>query len=441
MHDPTKRCLNCDASYAGLKRCPRCKQVYFCNATCQKEVWKEHVKVCVPVAGEPAQPPPKQQSAAAAAKPAAAPQATAAVPKPGDPPVQKSPEQIKADQLLRIRHDILPEVARLMSAREFADAEEHLEDGVAIASQYDERELLNELSCTLSKCFLIQDKHKQALEALNPALMHARREGGPEAMRPHSIAAEINKAKGNIDQMRVELKALMEAAAESNDEHEQGAALLLAGCLLQDVGDLNAAVPLLSSAATAGEKLGNHGMRAGARNRAGAALLRMRQCKPAVEAWMDELKALEQASAEEAMAAMKVKEDEKDAEKEEPKEGVKKKQEVPPLGDTRGRRCKAHGNIFMAHLLMGTRPAAEMHLQHALSLAKELGKEEEARVWLQCGNSHTLASVDGSNDGDAAEAYKKCLNLAKEVNSLELIGEAEKGLKKELEVASMISCS
>ena len=200
-------------------------------------------------------------------------------------------------------------------------------------------------------------------------------------------------------------------------------------------------MPLLSSAATAGEKLGNHGMRAGARNRAGAALLRMRQCKPAVEAWMDELKALEQASAQEAMAAMKVKEDEKDAEKEEPKEGVKKKQEVPPLGDTRGRRCKAHGNIFMAHLLMGTRPAAEMHLQHALSLAKELGKEEEARVWLQCGNSHTLASVDGSNDGDAAEAYKKCLNLAKEVNSLELIGEAEKGLQKELEVASMISCS
>ena len=34
---------------------------------------------------------------------------------------------------------------------------------------------------------------------------------------------------------------------------------------------------------------------------------------------------------------------------------------------------------------MGTRPAAEVHLQHALSIAKELGKEEEARVWLQCG--------------------------------------------------------
>jgi hypothetical protein len=116
-------------------------------------------------------------------------------------------------------------------------------------------------------------------------------------------------------------------------------------------------------------------MRAGARNRAGAALLRMRQPKQAVEAWMDELKVLEQAGAEEAMAAMKV--------KEEP-------------------------------------------------------KEEEARVWLQCGNSHTLASVDGSNDGDATEAYKKCLDLAKEVKSLELIAAAEKGLKKDLDVASML---
>jgi tetratricopeptide (TPR) repeat protein len=432
MDDSAKRCLNCDASYKGLKRCPRCKQVYFCNATCQKEVWKEHVKVCVPIDGEPAQPPPKQPSAAAAAKPPADSQAATAAPKPGDPPVQKTPEQIKADQLLRIRHEILPEAARLMSAREFADAEEQLEDGVAIASQYDERELLNELSCALSKCFMIQDKYKQALEALNPALMHARREGGPEAMRPHSIAAEINKAKGDVDQMRVELRALMEAASESNDEQEQGAALLLAGCLLFDVGDLNAAVPLLSSAATAGEKLGNHNMRAGARNRAGAALLRMRQPKQAVEAWMDELKVLEQAGAEEAMAAMKVKEEPKEEEIE------KKKPEMPPLGDTRGRRCKAHGNVFMAHLLMGTRPAAEVHLQHALSIAKELGKEEEARVWLQCGNSHTLASVDGSNDGDATEAYKKCLDLAKEVKSLELIAAAEKGLKKDLDVATML---
>ena len=59
-------------------------------------------------------------------------------------------------------------------------------------------------------------------------------------------------------------------------------------------------------------------------------------------------------------------------------------------------------------------------------------------MWLQCGNSHTLASVDGSNDGDATEAYKKCLDLAKEVKSLELIAAAEKGLKKDLDIASML---
>ena len=70
-------------------------------------------------------------------------------------------------------------------------------------------------------------------------------------MRPHSIAAEINKAKGDVDQMRVELRALMEAASESNDEQEQGAALPLAGCLLFDGGDLNAAVPLLSGKSAA----------------------------------------------------------------------------------------------------------------------------------------------------------------------------------------------
>ena len=72
-----------------------------------------------------------------------------------------------ADLLAAVRAAPVPEAARLMSAREFADAEEQLEDGVAIASQYDERELLNELSCALSKCFMIQNKYKQALEALN----------------------------------------------------------------------------------------------------------------------------------------------------------------------------------------------------------------------------------------------------------------------------------
>ena len=42
-----KRCLNCGASFEGLRRCGKCKAVYFCNAACQREVWKEHCKTCV----------------------------------------------------------------------------------------------------------------------------------------------------------------------------------------------------------------------------------------------------------------------------------------------------------------------------------------------------------------------------------------------------------
>ena len=151
MDDSAKRCLNCDASYKGLKRCPRCKQVYFCNATCQKEVWKEHVKVCVPIDGEPAQPPPKQPSAAAAAKPPADSQAATAAPKPGDPPPYRRPRsRLRLISCCASGTRSCPSGEGSMSAREFADAEEQLEDGVAIASQYDERELLNELSCALS---------------------------------------------------------------------------------------------------------------------------------------------------------------------------------------------------------------------------------------------------------------------------------------------------
>ena len=65
----------------------------------------------------------------------------------------------------------------------------------------------------------------------------------------------------------MELRALVEAAAESADEAEQAGALLLAGIALFDMGDLHAAVPLLASAAAAAENVGD--LR-GARRRARA---------------------------------------------------------------------------------------------------------------------------------------------------------------------------
>ena len=54
-----ERCLNCGASFEGLRRCGKCKAVYFCNAACQREVWKEHCKTCVAPAGAAPPPPPE----------------------------------------------------------------------------------------------------------------------------------------------------------------------------------------------------------------------------------------------------------------------------------------------------------------------------------------------------------------------------------------------
>ena len=467
-----KACLNCQASFEGLKRCPKCKAVYFCNAACQREVWKAHCKVCVAPEGtvkpstsaSPA-PAPAQKTAAAAGAAAAgrAPTHAAAGEKTGTsapmPSAQMTAEEkaaeeerVKQEELHRIKHEVLPEVDRLMRGgeKDIEEAVEHLEDGVAFASGYGERDLLDSLSCLVARAYLRLGKPKEALMGLNPALMHARREGGPGAVRPHSIAAEAFKALGDHDKMRVELRALMEAAVESKDEAEQGKALLLAGCLMHDVGDLNAAVPLLASAAAAGEKMGDFSMRAGARNRAGAALLRMRRPQQALEAWADELKALEdgeQASekAKEAagkvaakMETLAVKEDNSTADAT-PKDGLTAPPQ--PIGDTRSRRCKAHGNMFMAHLLLGPtgRTAAEQHLQHALSLARQLDSpdEEEARVWLQAGNAHHLASSEGGGE-EAENAWARALELAKKAGAGELVASAERALAHDVDEATLL---
>ena len=116
---------------------------------------------------------------------------------------------------------------------------------------------------------------KEALQGLNPALMQARRNGGPSAIKPHSIAAECFRALGDEEKTRVELRALVEAAAESADEAEQAGALLLAGIALFDMGDLHAAVPLLASAAAAAERWGTS---RGAPPRAGAPAPRCSGC-------------------------------------------------------------------------------------------------------------------------------------------------------------------
>ena len=265
-----KRCLNCGASFEGLRRCGKCKAVYFCNAACQREVWKEHCKTCVAPAGAAPPPPPEAPGQGAASG------APAAAGAPPAAPEQKyTPEQIKREGLRRVNQEVLPEVGALMREGKFADAIEHLEESVAFASGADERELLDALSCLTARCYLGMGRPKEALQGLNPALMQARRNGGPSAIKPHSIAAECFRALGDEEKTRVELRALVEAAAESADEAEQAGALLLAGIALFDMGDLHAAVPLLASAAAAAEKVGDS---RGAPPRAGAPAPRCSGC-------------------------------------------------------------------------------------------------------------------------------------------------------------------
>ena len=463
-----KRCLNCGASFEGLRRCGKCKAAYFCNAACQREVWKEHCKTCVAPAGAAPPPPPEAPGQGAASG------APAAAGAPPAAPEQKyTPEQIKREGLRRVNQEVLPEVGALMREGKFADAIEHLEESVAFASGAEERELLDALSCLTARCYLGMGRPKEALQGLNPALMQARRNGGPSAIKPHSIAAECFRALGDEEKTRVELRALVEAAAESADEAEQAGALLLAGIALFDMGDLHAAVPLLASAAAAAEKVGDFAGRAAARGRAGAALLRLRRPGQAAEAWRDELKALEEGErrekkraeekrqtfslgeggadaradgADELAAATRVEEalgvgagaPEETKRTEASSESFPKNTQengkaqslraLAPVGDARARRCRAHGNLFTAHLLMGAREAAETHLAHACSIARTLGAKEEAETWLRAGHARRLAG--DASDGVPADARGAGLD--------ELAARARNGAEGKAGAAEMI---
>ena len=45
----TNKCQCCGVSSPDLKKCTRCKSVYYCNKVCQKRDWKErHRNTCRP---------------------------------------------------------------------------------------------------------------------------------------------------------------------------------------------------------------------------------------------------------------------------------------------------------------------------------------------------------------------------------------------------------
>ena len=91
---------------------------------------------------------------------------------------------------------------------------------------------------------------------------------------------------------------------------------------------------------------------------------------------------------------------------------------------------------------MGARDAAEMHLSHALSVAKELSAEDEARVWLQAGNARRLAgdASDGVSE-EAKEAYERAAALAREAKAETIVAAAERGLRGEADVSEMLGSS
>ena len=365
-------------------------------------------------------------------------------------PEQKyTPEQIKREGLRRVNQEVLPEVGALMREGKFADAIEHLEESVAFASGAEERELLDALSCLTARCYLGMGRPKEALQGLNPALMQARRNGGPSAIKPHSIAAECFRALGDEEKTRVELRALVEAAAESADEAEQAGALLLAGIALFDMGDLHAAVPLLASAAAAAEEGG--GLR-GARRRARARRRRAapvaapgpsrggvegraqgarggrapgknerrrrdKRFRSARAAPTHALMARTSSPRRRVSRRRSASAPERRRRRSGPRRPrraslkIHKKTErqslraLAPVGDARARRCRAHGNLFTAHLLMGAREAAETHLAHACSIARTLGAKEEAETWLRAGHARRLAG--DASDGVPADARER----------------------------------
>lgn len=41
-----KICVNCETKSENMKKCSRCKVVYYCSSKCQRADWKKHKKIC-----------------------------------------------------------------------------------------------------------------------------------------------------------------------------------------------------------------------------------------------------------------------------------------------------------------------------------------------------------------------------------------------------------
>jgi len=345
------RCLNCDASFAELKKCSRCRAVYFCNAACQRAAWPAHSASCV---ADPN----------ASVKPQ--------VPEPPRLPTAAEKEDAKTKEKARVVEVTLP-AARAASANRAVteDIIDALEDAIVFAIGEEDTELADDVRYELARAYLMVQRVDECAHYLAPLLAEARREGGEAHAKTHMLAARVKCAKGEADDARKELTAALDCASESTSDAKQCDTLLDAGLTLHELGDWDKCAPILSTAADAAEKLGRVVDAAHALNRAGSALLRAGRPDYAARCWTRELKMLEGEAA-----------------------------------TTPGALAQAHGNVASAFLLAGADDSAfELHKSSALAKAKEAGPEDEARVMLQLGNAYKLAGDAKEGSLETAKDY------------------------------------
>ena len=349
-----KFCLNCRTRGDFLKVCARCKSVYFCNSECQREVHKEHSKVCVSKAPAPLNLP-------------------KGMPKP------KTEEEKKTEienETKRLETKLIPSVlnSKINGGNPPDDAlVDELEDALVFAITNENESLERKCRIGLAHVYLYSSRAKEGLHYLEPVVEYYKREGTVEAVEPHVLAAEccvkLSSLLGDEDEQKkkfkerckVELAAALDAATEytQKDETKQAEILLRCGICLLDGKLFDKAIGVFIQASACAEKLNAHGIAARAKNRVGHALIQMKRPSDAIVAWKDELESLEK---------FKNNDDVKN-----------ESDKVLEVKKAAFLKSMCHGNIFAAYAFLGAVDDARVHSNLAITNAKESGDANELK--------------------------------------------------------------
>ena len=341
-----KFCLNCRTRGDFLKVCARCKSVYFCNSECQREVHKEHSKVCVSKAPAPLNLP-------------------KGMPKP------KTEEEKKTEienETKRLETKLIPSVlnSKINGGNPPDDAlVDELEDALVFAITNENESLERKCRVVLAHAYLYSSRAKEGLHYLEPVVEYYKREGTVEAVEPHVLAAEccvkLSSSLGDGDEQKekfkerckVELAAALDAATEytQKDEMKQAEILLRCGICLLDAKLFDKAIGVFIQASACAEKLNEHSIAARAKNRVGNALIQMKRPSDAIVAWKDELESLEKLDNETDNARN--------------------------INKAAFLKSMCHGNIFAAYAFLGAIDDAQVHSNLAITNAKKSGDANE----------------------------------------------------------------